>query len=60
MPHRSVLVHLVPFLPLVLGQFLSAWRFRAGDEIGGLALALGGVLAMMVAARVLFRTASPN
>lgn len=59
MPQRSVLVHLVPVLPLVFGQILSVWRFRAGDEIWGLALGLGGVLAMMATARWMFRTGAP-
>jgi hypothetical protein len=47
-----------PILPIVLGEALSIWRFRAGDELGGLAFGLGGVLAMMVLARWLFRTAN--
>jgi hypothetical protein len=34
-------------LPFIAGFFLSAWRFSADDAIGGLALGLGGTLAMI-------------
>ncbi len=40
----------LPFVPVLAGLVLSAWRFRAGDALGGLAFGLGGMLLMLVVA----------
>jgi hypothetical protein len=46
---RGILVDsLLPLLPLAAGTALSAWRFRADEPFAGVALALGGVLAMVL------------
>ena len=49
MPHRSRLHSYLPFVPVLAGLVLSAWRFRAADPLGGLAFGLGGMLLMVVA-----------
>lgn len=40
-------VFVLPFLPVLAGLVLSAWRFEADDAFGGLASCLGGMLLMM-------------
>jgi hypothetical protein len=49
-PHRSPIRTYVPLLPLLAGIALSIGRFRADDPLGGLALGLGGMVLMVVAA----------
>lgn len=60
MPHRSSFVGFIPFAPLVVGAYVSTWRFRAGDGVGGLAFGLAGVIAMLVIASWIFRSAEPE
>jgi hypothetical protein len=40
----------LPFVPFLAGLALSTWRFRLQDAVGGLALGLGGAIAMIVVA----------
>lgn len=50
MRFRDRLVFLSPFVPVLVGQVLSVWRFRSGDPIGGLAFSEIGMLLMLVVA----------
>ena len=45
-----VLGSIVPLVPMVAGIGLSAWRFRAGDGLGGLAIGLAGMALMVLLA----------
>ena len=47
---RPLVSSLVPFLPVVIGFVVGVWRFRVGDELGGLGSNLAGVLGMIVLA----------
>ena len=57
MAHSASVGRFVPFVPVLVGVALSAWRFREGDAITGLAFGLGGMLLMVVAA---IRLAPPD
>jgi hypothetical protein len=50
MPSRRSFRAVLPLVPAVVGWAVSAWRFRVQDPIGGLAIGIAGLLAMMVLA----------
>jgi K+-transporting ATPase A subunit len=49
-PHPSPVRRLLPFVPVLVGIALSAWRFRVEDAFGGLGFGLGGMFLMVVLA----------
>ena len=40
----------LPLVPVLVGLALSAWRFRVGDDWGGLAFGEAGMILMIVVA----------
>jgi hypothetical protein len=57
MPRGSPFVHVVPFVPPVVGVALSVWRFRCEDPLGGIAAAIAGLLGTVVVVFLIPETA---
>jgi hypothetical protein len=57
--NENVSGSVIPFLPMLAGMGVCIWRFRAGDNVGGLAAGLAGFLLMIGLACLLDRRSAP-